>query len=400
MTATIKYPVAELAGTLVWAAEAAERAERPAGLQCVSCGEEVILRSGESRRPHFSHKPDSTCTGGETALHRTAIRTIAEGILAAAGGGRTYPFTHTCSHCDVTRIGNLARDVESTIEIDRPLANAIRPDILVRGGDGTPPYVIEVVVTHAPEDGALAEYVSQGLPVIVVRPNWDTMESLRTGLTALATQDSVTGAVSVEVLGRCRFPRHLEPEDGELRECPTCDQPARLVALEVSEMACWANGCSRKLRVLDTYALIYGERVLIAAGARDLQVPSEIAKALGVRLEDRYSKKAAVGYRGNICECGVLCGDNFAYAGFRGEECTPLSNQGVHRYVVCSAGHWTFVSKHRWAEGVHLSRKMNGVGVTGESAGMFGPSLPAHVSVTTAEIRDIARMMTGFKPWR
>ena len=165
-------------------------------------------------------------------------------------------------------------------------------------------------------------------------------------------------------------------------------------------MACWTNGCSRKVRVLDTYALIY-VRVLIAAGAHDLQVPSEKAKALGVRLEDRYSKKAAVGYRGNLCGCGALCGDNFAYAGFRGEECTPLSDQGVHRYVVCSGGHWTFVSKHRWAKGAKLSRKMNCVGLTEESAGMFGPPiLSPQLSVTKAEIRDIARMMTGFKPWR
>ncbi len=72
------------------------------------------------------------------------------------------------------------------------------------------------------------------------------------------------------MLGRYHFPCHIEHEEGILRPCPTCELPARLVALEVSEMACWSRGCTRRTRVLDTYALLDHERVLVAAGAGDL----------------------------------------------------------------------------------------------------------------------------------
>ncbi len=396
MATAIKYPVAGLAGMLVWASEAAELDERPSGLLCVGCEEPVILRSGEHRRAHFAHRPGATCSGGETALHRTAIQVISEGVVTAAREGRAYPFKLCCEQCDASREGNLARDPECTVEIDRPLSNAIRPDILVRGGNGTARYVIEVVVTHSPEDAALTEYRTHDLPVIVVRPSWDTMESFRNGLTELETYHFTTEGASLDVLGRCRFPRHIEPEEGALRSCPACKQSARLVTLEVSEMACWSRSCTRHVRVLDTYALLDEERVLIAAGASDLHSSSTIAKELGVRLEMRNSKTAGTRYLANICECGALCGDNFAYGGFGGQECTPIIGEGVHRYVVCTAGHWTAVSARHWPDGINLGRTMRGQGLTGEVSGVLEvPRNEASVSVTSAEIKDIARMMAG-----
>lgn len=381
----------------MWATEIAALSERPSGLLCVGCGESVILRSGEYRRAHFAHRTGATCSGGETALHRTAIQVIAEGVVAAAREGRGYPFRLSCEHCDASREGNLARDPECTVEIDRPLSNAIRPDILVRGGDGTPRYVIEVIVTHAPEDAALAEYRRHDLPVIAVRPTWDKMESFRSGLTELEPHHNSSDGASLDLLGRCRFPRHLESEDGDIRPCRTCQQRARLVTLEVSEMACWSRSCTRRVRVLDTYALIDGERVLVAASASDLHSSPAIARELGVHLEMRYSKMAGMSYLANVCECGALCGDNFAYGGYGNQECTPIPGEGVHRYVVCAAGHWTAGPVHLWPEGIHLGRAMRGQGLTGGVSGVLEESsYDASISVTIGEVRDIARTMAGF----
>jgi hypothetical protein len=363
----------------------------------VGCEDPVILRSGEHRRAHFAHRSGATCSSGETALHRTAIRVISEGIVAAVREFRPYPFKLCCEQCDAAREGNLARDPECTVEVDRPLSNAIRPDILVRGGDGTPRYVIEVVVTHAPEDAALTEYRTHDLPVIVVRPSWDRIGGFRKGLTELEPYHLTTEEASLDVLGRCHFPRHIEHEEGILRPCPTCELPARLVALEVSEMACWSRGCTRRTRVLDTYALLDHERVLVAAGAGDLHSSSAVARELGVRLEMRESKMAGTRYLANICECGALCGDNFAYGGFGGQECTPIVSDGVHRYVVCTAGHWTPISARHWPAGITLKRTMHGKGLTGEVSGVLeAPRNEASVSVTNAEVKDIARMMAGF----
>ena len=69
----IQYPVADLGGDLVWAADPSSPLGRPSGLVCAGCGEPMIARLGTKCRPHFGHRPGSTCSGGETALHRTAI---------------------------------------------------------------------------------------------------------------------------------------------------------------------------------------------------------------------------------------------------------------------------------------------------------------------------------------
>src|ERR1019366_4038736 len=97
----------------------------------------------------------------------------------------------------------LARDAASVVEVDRILSNGIRPDLLIRGSDNVPRVAIEVVVTHAPEDGALA--------VIAAYPRWDALESMPEALLPLSSH-SAQGA-HIELLGRCPFGRHLSDRD-------------------------------------------------------------------------------------------------------------------------------------------------------------------------------------------
>jgi hypothetical protein len=134
----IKLPLADHLGDLVWAVDLAQTGERPKDLKCVECSEPVLLRHGEQRQPHFAHRVAVGCTAGESALHRSAIRVIVDGILRAASDGRTYPFPIVCEFCDASRLGNLSRTVGLSIEIDRHLTDAVRPDILVRTADGSP----------------------------------------------------------------------------------------------------------------------------------------------------------------------------------------------------------------------------------------------------------------------
>lgn len=284
------------------------------------------------------------------------------------------------------------------VEVDRVLSNGIRPDLLVRGGDGAPKVVIEVVVTHAPEEDALAEFNELGLTAIAVYPTWEALEAMREGLLHLSG-DSRQHA-HVELLGRCPFGRHLTEADGELRPCSRCDAPARVLTVEVSEAPCWSARCMRRVRVLDIYTRLHGRRVLVAAGAGDLRGVESVAVVAGVHLQHRYSKMAMTSYLMNVCECGAPSGDNFVYGGFGSETYSPSIADSVRRYEVCESGHWVPVEPRAWHPATHAGRSESSVGLIGEPANLFGqfPEEPLVTFTEFATPRELARFMTrGFR---
>jgi hypothetical protein len=394
----IKLPLADHLGDLVWAVDLAQTGERPKDLKCVECSEPVLLRHGEQRQPHFAHRVAVGCTAGESALHRSAIRVIVDGILRAASDGRTYPFPIVCEFCDASRLGNLSRTVGLSIEIDRHLTDAVRPDILVRTADGSPAFAVEVIVTHEPEEGALSAYRSLDIPVIAVYPSWETLEGLRTGLDHLTPRQGFEVVGAVGLMSRCRFPRHLEPEDAEPRPCPVCAVESRVVTAEVATGQCWSPQCGGRVRVLDVYAIDRGKRVLIAAGASDLTGIAKIARELGVQLGYRNSKPTGTSYFMNICACGAPSGDNYVYDGALGEKYVPSVTDLVGRYIVCRAGHWTHLTTKDWPVDVVLGRPSWGRGLCGSQAGLLvtdqeQPVSEQHISDPAATTKYLARVM-------
>jgi len=366
----IQYPVADLEGELVWARDFVERDERPKGFRCVGCQGTLTLRAGIKRRPHFAHRTTEECVGGETALHRTTIRVIAAALEEAIREGRPYALELVCHSCDASRPDDLASEALCVVEIDRVLSNGIRPDLLIRGSDGVPHVAIEVIVTHAPDVGALAEYEAHGLTVAAVYPTWEALDSMRDGLLHLSTK-SAQGA-RVELMGRCPFARHLTYADGALRTCSQCDAPSRVVTVEVSEGPCWASRCDQTVRVLDIYARIDDRRSLVAAGAGDLRGITKIANDFGVKVQHRYSKMAGADYLMHVCECGAPSGDNFIYGGFGGEPRIPSIVEPIRRYEVCASGHWVQRDVLPWHPSTSAGRKQDARGLISESSGIFG----------------------------
>lgn len=392
---SIKYPLADDRGSLVWARDLAAVGERPTTLRCVGCEEKVVLRSGARNQPHFAHDAGSDCTVNETALHKATIWVLSEGLADAARKSEQFAFPVACSFCEAMRLGDLARDPGCTADVNLQLSNGIRPDILIRGADGEPKFVIEVIVTHAPEENALEEYRAHDLPVIAVYPSWETLESMRTGLEGLAQRGGSADTGCVELLSRCRFPRHINSEEGELQVCARCAAPARLVTVEVAEGLCGLRSCSRHVRVLDINTRLGDHRVLIAAGAEELKGTDQIARELNVRLEDRFSKRANAKYCMNVCECGAHTGDNYAYGNFGKDEFLPSTRDPVKRYVICAGGHWQHLSTHKWSEGVSLVRSSSKVGLIGAASGIFGTSADEdpNFQFTWIDKSDISKMV-------
>jgi len=163
-------------------------------------------------------------------LHKTTIRVLQAAILEASIENRPYPVRCACAHCMAEREADLGRP-GGTVVIDQVLEDGVRPDLLVRISSGQPLAVIEVIVTHAPEDGALAVFDRLGLPVIRVWPTWESLVEMRRGLGVELAKKFGTSVGCFDVVGACRFPRHRRSGRAP---CPTCCKSARELSVEVS----------------------------------------------------------------------------------------------------------------------------------------------------------------------
>ncbi|MBA7702575.1 hypothetical protein ES703_111344 [subsurface metagenome] len=140
----------------------------------------MVLRRGEIKRPYFAHYTENPNCKPETVIHKMAKDNIKEGIDTASSYDLKYPFTWRCPICDQEHGGNLAR---STREVRTEVSfDGVRPDILLSSMKGKPLVAIEVVVTHRPEQKAIEAYKRLKLPVILVKPAWEDLEKLKTGL--------------------------------------------------------------------------------------------------------------------------------------------------------------------------------------------------------------------------
>ena len=369
-TTDLTYPLAELDGVTVWAASLAARTDRPTGLTCVGCGGAMTLRAGEHRRPHFAHRPGTACVSGESALHALAIRAVADGVMNSSRQRAPYSMVIRCDFCDASRLADLARESGLIVDLNRAVAPEARPDILVRSSTGEPLFVIEVVVTHAPEPSALDAFKRLRLPVIAVRPTWETLEGLRDGLVGLDAKVGAPTPGSVGLLSDCRLPRHLGADSEELRPCAECGADSRVLTLEVVDAKC--HRCSSQSRALDVHLDNDGRRVAVAAGAKELSGITAVAREMNVVLEERYSKRADVSYLANICACGAFQGDNFVYEGFSSEQTyeTDLATP-VRHYEVCRSGHWRLLAERPWPSDSRVRRRVGARGLCGAEAGIF-----------------------------
>jgi len=133
---------------------------------CTTCDCKLILRkSGKtgpgSRRPHFAHKSlNPNCTP-ETALHFGFKTLLADLLSQKINESSSITISWPCDYCSENHSGNLLKKVKS-ISLEHNMG-LCRPDIALLDADGNVFGVIEVVVTHKPEQRVLAHYHSQGI---------------------------------------------------------------------------------------------------------------------------------------------------------------------------------------------------------------------------------------------
>ncbi|MBA7497236.1 hypothetical protein ES702_07848 [subsurface metagenome] len=224
----IQYPYAlDKGGSIVKAVDA----PRSEIYYCINCGERMVLRRGEIKQPHFAHYTENPNCAPETVLHKMAKDNISQGIDTALSLNFEYPLTWRCPICNQEHKGNLARsprEVETEVSLD-----GVRPDVLLSSVKGKPLVAIEVVVTHRPEKGAIEAYKRLKLPVIMVKPGWEDLEKLKSGLGLVKAWQAPCGAKRCP---KCKKPID-EVEIGAFKgaSCLYCGKPILVMGLMIDK---------------------------------------------------------------------------------------------------------------------------------------------------------------------
>lgn len=167
----LKLPCA-LKDGMVIPIEKAESGEK--GYVCPGCNEEVIVRKGEKRRPHFAHKAGSTCeTGYQTAIHLLAKEIISrEKRFRIPDLSEKYAVdgrsTVLVSNRKVMFCLPLAQTLDlsdAIIKTEKKLLDRI-PDILIEYKGRN--LIVEIFVTHKVTKDKIDDFRDQKISIIEI----------------------------------------------------------------------------------------------------------------------------------------------------------------------------------------------------------------------------------------
>ncbi len=154
----------------------AQDAEKGGEYFCPFCSSGFILRkSGKigkgSKRPHFAHRAVVSNCSPESALHYLFKTMLVEYIQNCILSGKPIHFSWTCDFCGEEHKGNLLKKVK-TVKVEYALPSC-KPDIALLCDDNLVICVIEVVVTHNPEENSIKYYQDNNIVLIQLNLNSD-----------------------------------------------------------------------------------------------------------------------------------------------------------------------------------------------------------------------------------
>ena len=152
----------------------ADHASKDDRYYCPECGETLMFRRSRipegakyHRRNHFAHMGSTNQHCSESLLHKMFKNKIVDSIQHCLESNENFSFKWDCQRCHETHQGDLLKKVafiEKEYSID-----ACRPDITLLNADLEPIIVIEIVVTHAPEENVMQFYATSGIVCILIK---------------------------------------------------------------------------------------------------------------------------------------------------------------------------------------------------------------------------------------
>ena len=281
---TILYTVArDKDGNLVKANDA----EKGNNFYCPVCQTELILRkSGKSgkgaKRPHFAHRELTPNCTPETALHYLFKNLLADKLQNHIETQTPLLMTWQCKYCYSEHSGNLLKKIKS-IKVEHNM-RICQPDIALLDSDDKVFAVIEVVVTHKPEEHVLNIYKDAN--IILVQINLKSDKDIDELETKMANPD---------IVETCINPK-----------CKVCGHFQRKTTMTIVDGSCWKCHSTMKVATID------GGMERGSASGPDMFTLKEIeiAKSKGVIIKLHYSKTVQEKYLANTCpNCGNFAGD-------------------------------------------------------------------------------------------
>ncbi len=305
---------------LVKAAEAEKRDE----FYCLICKGELILhKSGKtgkgSKRPHFAHINLTPNCNPETALHFSVKNLLYKHMDEHITANMPLQLSWECKYCYGTHSGNLLKKIKS-VKLEYSM-DVCKPDLALLDKDNNVFAVIEVVVTHKPEEEVLNYYKEKN--IILIQIDLKSDKDIDELENKIAKPDFVQ---------YCFNPK-----------CKKCGGYLQKTTMTILEGNCWK--CNSKMKA--AFVEAGEERESSYAGPDEFTNKElEIAKNKGVIIEEYYSKTANERYLANTCpQCGTFIGTHYIFSdyavpaangeilsetfsvGYHCEDCSMLKNE-------------------------------------------------------------------------
>ncbi|GAB6390910.1 MAG: competence protein CoiA family protein [Treponematales bacterium] len=155
-------------------------AEKGGDYYCPHCKSKFVfnrsIKTGKgSRRPHFSHdKLSPNCTP-EGYLHSTFKIQLLEKLNQCISSHLPLEVKYKCDICQMEHTAANLLKVVSAVKAEHDM-KVCRPDIALFDGNGRVITVIEIVVTHEPEEAAITYYKENG--IVLIQINLDSEDDL------------------------------------------------------------------------------------------------------------------------------------------------------------------------------------------------------------------------------
>lgn len=243
-------------------------AEKEINYSCLLCKQHLILRKGKKKRPHFAHKNLSPNCTPETALHYSFKSLLANKIQEHLDKNEPLKMKWHCTECDYYHSGDLIR-VAKKVKTEYDLGSC-RPDIALLNENDRVVAVIEVIVTHSPEQQALEFYRENNIAVVTF--------TLKSDKDTLRLNDPILESDSLNL---CTNPK-----------CPDCHKRMAKRTLLIVDAECGNCKAPMKLAALENSH--YG-----IGGFNQLEL--EIATKKGCYLKSRYIRGTRYEYFVNTC---------------------------------------------------------------------------------------------------
>lgn len=283
----------------------ANDAEKGNDFYCPICKSKIILRkSGNtskwSKRPHFAHQKLTTNCTPETALHYSFKNLLADKLQQHISTQTPLPISWLCKYCYDPHSGNLLKKIKS-VKVEYNLT-VCQPDIALLDNDDNVFAVVEVVVTHKPEENVIKYYTENN--IILVQINLKSDKDI----------DDLEQKISKpDFVGTCFNPK-----------CDKCGNYKHITRMIIVDGCCWK--CKSKMKV----ACIMNDmgRGGTIVGPEEFS-PQEVefAQSKGAIIKYNFSQTQRRKYLSNTCpKCGRFIGEFYLFTQYgQPADCGELS---------------------------------------------------------------------------